>query len=119
MGGDVRPDDAAVMPIALLTHEFLRLEPGEQACDVGLRSDHHAAHSGASQAAWLSAAEDAKDVVLGIGKAERFETLLEGTVQEVSGAHEGEERLLLGTREAGSLLDSRGGGHSVLLRELG
>jgi hypothetical protein len=51
--------------------------------------------------------EDAEDVVLGGGEAERLEALLKGAMEEVSRTHQGEEGLLLGTGEAEGLLDSR------------
>jgi len=41
--GKVRPDDAAIMWVAALVEEFLRLEAGEQTGNVGFGGNHHAA----------------------------------------------------------------------------
>jgi len=103
----VRPDDAAILPIALLADEFLCFETREEPGDVRFRGDHHAANGGAGEAGLAGSAEDAEDVVLGGGEAERLEALLKGAMEEVSRTHQGEEGLLLGTGEAEGLLDSR------------
>jgi len=105
--GDVRPDDAAVVPITLLAYEFLRLEAGEQAGDIRFRGDHHAADSGTGEAGFAGTAKDAQDVVLRVGESEGLEALLEGAMEKVGAAHEGKQGLLLGTGEAEGLLGSR------------
>jgi len=79
----VRPDDPAVVRIAPLCEEFLRLEAGEQASNVGHRGDHHVADSRTGEPVGIGAAQDAQCVVLGGGEAEGLETLLKGAMERV------------------------------------
>jgi len=100
----VGPDDAAVVRVALLTEEFLRLESAEQAGDVWFGGNHATADGRTGEAGGSGTAEDAEDVVLRGGQAAGFETLVYGALQVIGRAHECEQGLLLGTGEADCLL---------------
>jgi len=97
---------AAIVLIALLCDQFVRLEPGEHAGDIRLGGNHHASDGRTDEPFGLGAAQDAEDVILGGAQAVGFEPLLKGPVQTVRGAKDGQQRLFLGTGEAGSLLGS-------------
>lgn len=86
--GDLRPDDAAVVAVATLLDELERLEPAEQAGDVGLGGDHAVADGGAGEPLGMCAAEDAEDVVLGRGDAPVTKSEMKGALQGVGGAHQ-------------------------------
>jgi hypothetical protein len=108
MGSDVRPDDPAIVPVALLAEEFLYLQAAQQAGNIRLGCNHHAADGRAGEPCWLRPAQDAQDVKLRQGEPGGLQPLLHGPMQAVRGAHQVEQRLLVGTGEAVRLPGSLG-----------
>lgn len=104
-GRDEGEEDAAVLLVALLADELEDFEAGEQTGDVGVGGDHAVADVGAGEAAGVSAAQDAEDVVLGGGDVPLAGAALHGALEAVGGAGEVEESLLGGAAEGALLGD--------------
>src|ERR1700677_1556418 len=84
--GDLRPDNAPVVTVTLLTHELEGLEAGKQTRDVRVGGDHAVADGGAGEAVGMGAAQDAQNVVLRGGDAPVAGFAMEGAMQAVGGA---------------------------------
>jgi len=83
----MRPHNAAILSIALLAKQFLRLEPGQQTGNVRLGRDHHVADGRTGQPIRWRSAQNTQHVVLRRGKAKRLKPMLEIAVQGVGSPH--------------------------------
>ena len=93
--GDARPDDAPVGRITALGDESAGVEAGEQARDIGHGGDHAVADGRAGESLWGCGAENAQNVVLGMGEMEWAQTKLEGAIELIGDAQQAQEQLRL------------------------
>jgi hypothetical protein len=104
-GGEDEADDAAVVVVADAAEHALTDEAGGQSGDVGRLADELIGDAEAGGAGVGAAAEDAEDVVAGLGQAVLFEEPGEVVAEDAGGADEVEVGLLLGQVERAVLAD--------------
>ncbi len=102
---DTCRDDAAVFRCARTFDEATLLKSVEQACDVGIVSDHSFTDLAAGKSGVSGAAKDAQDVELGRRDVERLQGLGEPTRQEIGSSLQIKEDFLFEAVERLLLLD--------------
>jgi hypothetical protein len=103
--GDPRPDNAAIVVIALLADELERFEAGEQAGNVRLGSNHPSTDGGTGEPVGLRAAQDSEYVVLRGSNPPVARGAVESAVHVIGGAHQVEQRLFFHAGEGRFLSD--------------
>ena len=91
---DLRRDDPPVRTRAGSNDQTAPLEPVQQAGDVRIVSEHALPRLVAAEALGSGAAQNAQDVVLSAGKAERLDHLFGAARQSVRRAQEAEIRIV-------------------------
>ncbi len=97
--------DASVPPLASTHNQSTILEPIEKPSHVGVSADHALSDFAARPPLPSRAAENAKHVVLRVGKACRLEGLFQLAEQSIGRAHEVEKDLFFQPVETASLFD--------------
>ena len=91
--GDLRPDHAAVVLVALLANQLVAFRRGEQPRDVGFGCDHAVADGRAGEALRMRAAQDPQHVVLRGSDAPFAGRALDCTFKAIGCPHQVQQRL--------------------------